>query len=149
LRVDNKIGICQRTPECKAAHGAAYNAIYYPSHKEERVATDAAYYQSHKEDKATWKVVNAEKTRASSARRRAKVKVNMDKFDMELSVDYRKAIANDPCFYCGGPGENDDHYVSLANGGTDHWWNLVRACKKCNLSKGPKNGDEFLSQKVV
>ena len=29
--------------------------------------------------------------------------------------------------------------------GTDNWWNLVRACQWCNLSKGPKNGDEFIA----
>ena len=109
-------------------------AAYYKTHTEEYAARDAA-----------WRKANPEVGRVKSARRRIKVKISMSSLDLALSVDYRRAIANDPCFYCGAPGEHDDHYVSLANGGTDHWWNLVRACQWCNLSKGPKNGDEFIA----
>jgi hypothetical protein len=123
-------------------------AAYYAANKERIAASQAAYREEHKIAKAAYNAAydkaNPEKARAKFARRRTKLKVSMDNLDRELSVDYRKAIANDPCFYCGGPGENDDHYVSLANGGTDHWWNLVRACFRCNNRKSATNGDEFV-----
>ena len=143
----------------------AHRAVYYGAHKEEEAAYrkahkehsaiyHAAWYEIHKEEQAVigaaWTRANPENVRARASRRRVKLKVNMDKLDRALSADYRKAIANDPCFYCGGPGEEDDHYVSLANGGTDHWWNLVRACFKCNRGPSGKfamNGDEFLARK--
>lgn len=72
----------------------------------------------------------------------------MDTFDKELSLAYRAAIGKDACFYCGDQGAatyHNDHYVSLYNGGTDHWWNLVRACGPCNHRKNKMNGDEFLA----
>jgi 5-methylcytosine-specific restriction endonuclease McrA len=156
----NGIGICRRNPVCKAAYYAAYGrvneeeisiryAAWYEEHKEEKVASSAAYYELHKEEyaarDAVWTRANPEKKRAAISRRRAKLKVGMDKLDRALSADYRIAIKNDVCFYCKvRPGEHDEHYIPLARGGTDHWWNLVRACAPCNLRKHAKNGDEFL-----
>ena len=140
----------------KAVYDAAYREVnrvdltikksaYYEEHKEER----AVYYEEHAAEQAVthaaWNKANPERVSAYGARRRVRANVNMDQLDRELSVAYRKAIANDSCFYCGGPGEQDDHYTSLANGGTDHWWNLVRACAPCNLHKNRMNGDEFVS----
>lgn len=63
------------------------------------------------------------------------------------SMQWRQLIANDPCFYCGVADAEVyeiDHYVAVANGGTDHWWNLVRACQLCNRAKRTMHGDEFL-----
>ncbi|MEU8213993.1 HNH endonuclease [Micromonospora sp. NPDC049044] len=83
---------------------------------------------------------NKEKYAAAAARRRHLVDVAMDEQDKLLSAEYRKAIKNDPCYYCGERKDemHMDHYMPLAKGGTDHWWNLVRACANCNLSKGDK-----------
>jgi 5-methylcytosine-specific restriction endonuclease McrA len=67
--------------------------------------------------------------------------------DKAESIEWRRLISGDPCFYCGtaeAPAYEDDHYISVANGGTDHWWNLVRACQGCNRRKAAMNGDEFL-----
>jgi 5-methylcytosine-specific restriction endonuclease McrA len=69
----------------------------------------------------------------------------MDAVDRVLSVEYRKAIANDPCTYCGRPGEQDDHRLPLARGGTDHWWNLHRACTNCNQRKHTMTHEEFVT----
>src|ERR1035441_3698013 len=109
-------------------------AVRYEANKEQVAVTGAA-----------WKKANPESVRAKRARYKVVIKGQHDKLDIELAVDYRKAIAHDPCFYCGGPGEEDDHYQSLANGGTDHWWNLVRSCRHCNRSKGPRDGSGFIN----
>jgi len=95
-------------------------------------------------EKAAYWDLFAVQRRAGMGRRRTRIRVDMDALDRELSAAYRLAIRNDPCFYCGGKGEHDDHYHALADGGTDHWWNLVRACEHCNCSKGAKHGDDFL-----
>ncbi len=151
-KASHKEGIAAVDAAYRATHkkeAAIRSAAWYVAHKEERVAYSAAWQEAHREDQAAWhatyETAHPEKRRAANARRRVRVKVSMTAEDRELSVDYRKAIANDPCFYCGAPGEHDDHYVSLFNGGTDHWWNLVRACALCNHRKNKKNGDEFIA----
>ena len=146
-----------------AAYNPAYSATYYAANREKDNAASSAWYGTHKEERAVymtsyreinkatmaareavWKKANPERVRAQAARRRVRVAINMDKFDIELSWAYRLAIANDLCFYCGGPGENDEHYVPLAKGGTDHWWNIVRSCGECNSRKHIMDGDEFV-----
>ena len=172
LTQDNKTGICQRNLVCKAAYMEVYRevnrvelavkreahkgeqavkaAARYAAHPEKKAAYGAVYYEANKEvvnaRSAVWQKAHPETHRAQESRRRARGRVNMTREDRELSVAYRLAIANDVCFYCKErPGEHDDHYQSLANGGTDHWWNLVRSCPPCNWRKHAMNGDEFVS----
>jgi 5-methylcytosine-specific restriction endonuclease McrA len=109
----------------------------YVKHKDAITERHRVYYR-----------MNPERWRAFESRRRTRVAVDMTAEDREISVVYRKVIASDPCFYCGAPGEHDDHYQSLATGGTDHWWNLVRACAPCNLSKHTMDGDTFIEYLV-
>nr|WP_237532546.1 HNH endonuclease signature motif containing protein [Streptomyces sp. SID8352] len=68
----------------------------------------------------------------------------MDALDKALSADYRRAIASDSCSYCGAPSSQVDHYFPVSKGGTDHWWNLTRACEPCNKSKAAHCGTWFL-----
>jgi 5-methylcytosine-specific restriction endonuclease McrA len=75
------------------------------------------------------------KAKAKSARRRYQAARGMDAVDKDLSLSYRKAIAADPCLYCGAPGTEVDHFYPLAKGGTDAWWNLCMACVVCNRRK--------------
>ena len=125
-------------------------AAYRETHKEEIALSVAAYHEAHREEDAArdvaWKKAHPEYTRAKNSRRRIKSQINMDKLDRALSVDYRLAIAKDPCFYCGAPGEEDEHYIPIARGGTDHWWNLVRSCAHCNDIKHTMTGDEFIDR---
>jgi hypothetical protein len=48
------------------------------------------------------------------------------------------------CTYCGVPGTDAelqvDHIIAVANGGSHHMANLTTACRKCNQSKGTKDG---------
>lgn len=118
--------------------------------KEKVNANNRAYKERHRESirsyRSAYKKANPEANRASVARRRQRLKVSMDSFDISISVEYRKAIANDPCFYCGNIDceREADHFFPLAKGGTDHWWNLVNSCKICNTTKNARCGTYFL-----
>jgi 5-methylcytosine-specific restriction endonuclease McrA len=85
--------------------------------------------------RAAHQKANPEMYRAKNSRRRAIRKVAMSTEDRAQAVEWRKLIAGDACVYCGAPGEHDDHVMPLSKGGTDHWWNIERACAVCNLSK--------------
>jgi hypothetical protein len=151
---------CEDNPEKVAATLAEYYKAHQAKIKDRslqwRHNNPERAYENHRRWKRNnlarcnelnrkWKKAHPETSHAYCARRRTRVAANMDAFDIELSKAYRKAIANDPCFYCGDLGEQDDHYNPLAKGGTDHWWNLVRACISCNYHKHDMHGDDFLS----
>jgi 5-methylcytosine-specific restriction endonuclease McrA len=94
-----------------------------------------------------WRETHREHARAYDSARRAQQKLSPE--DRVLSIAYRQAIVNDQCQYCGGPGEHFDHFFPLAHGGTDHWWNLVRACAFCNHSKHAHCGTWFKLKRGV
>ena len=131
LHRDNTVGFCH---EHRAAWREAYNRDYYEQTQAER----REYARQYRE-------VYAEEHRAHASARRSRARSGMDVADRGLSVAYRLAIRNDPCFYCGSP-ETDhvDHYFPIAKGGTDHWWNLVRSCSRCNHAKYDRCGTAYL-----
>jgi hypothetical protein len=94
-----------------------------------------------------WRAGNRETMYAQQSRRRHRRRVSMDRVDRLLSALYRRAIQGDPCYYCGATegAFHVDHYVPLALGGTDHWYNLVHACAWCNQSKHATHGDDFIT----
>jgi 5-methylcytosine-specific restriction endonuclease McrA len=96
-----------------------------------------------------YRLANIEASRATLARRKVRGRVGMDATDRLLSVEYRKAIAYDSCAYCGAVGEHDDHKLPLRRGGTDHWWNLHRACRDCNFRKHTMTHEEFLAVRRI
>lgn len=77
-------------------------------------------------------------------RRRRNMTDGLTKEDLDISLEYRKAIMNDPCSYCGAPGEETDHIFPVNLGGKDHWWNLTRACKDCNRRKAAHCGTYYI-----
>lgn len=83
---------------------------------------------------------------AAIHRRRMRVEAGkLDALDRMLSRFYRCAIKGDSCFYCGSPNTQCvDHYFAIAKGGSDRWFNLFRACRSCNLSKGTMCGTKYL-----
>lgn len=107
----------------------AYLAEYYQKNKERINKRNAEYAKN-----------NREVRRGIKARYRAKLVKGMSKLDRKKSTLYRKSIKNNPCHYCGSftPEMHDDHYYPLAKGGTDHWFNLVRACQVCNQKKNAR-----------
>lgn len=90
-----------------------------------------------KEYSSSWEKENPARRRAANSRRRSLLKGLTD-LDKKKSVLFRIKIKDNPCFFCGEVKEfmEDDHYYPLVRGGTDHWWNIVRACRECNRSKG-------------
>ncbi|WP_386681890.1 HNH endonuclease [Loktanella sp. R86503] len=49
------------------------------------------------------------------------------------------------CHYCGSTGSlTMDHVVPKSLGGSDHYSNLVAACRTCNSSKRTKSYEDFL-----
>lgn len=136
------------TPEEVLERKRAYNREYKKRNKELTNKNSKLYRERHKDSvkayRSAYKKANPEANRASVARRRSRLKNSMDPVDITISVEYRKAIANDSCAYCGGLGVEVDHFFPLAKGGTDHWWNLVNSCKTCNTTKNARCGTYFV-----
>lgn len=114
------------------------------------------YYRTHSEHSQTVIARTAQKRKNNPEygrtltinRYRARLALPLE--DRIISIAYKQAIKNDPCFYCGQRTEamHDDHRFPLSKGGTDHWWNIVRACSVCNLAKGARCEDHFRSNSV-
>lgn len=76
-----------------------------------------------------------------------------DAATVRLEAQYREALYQDPCSYCGSDAQALDHIQSRSRGGDDGWQNLAAACTSCNSSKhakpllmallGPKEKDGF------
>lgn len=148
----------QRSKEQHAAYYQANRerllaqmAVRYSAKREEELAGHRAYYQANSErikrNARAWAEANPERRKASEVRRKNRLNSQMSQEDIELSVAYRKTIKDDPCYYCGVQSEamHDDHLIPLAKGGTDHWFNLVRACQRCNCRKRDRMPGEFLA----
>lgn len=114
-------------------------------HKRPSRYGDEKYVRAHAERVRRYRERHPEARATDKARRRVRVTVEFTAEDRAESIAWRKLIKDDPCFYCGAAETHHvDHYISLANGGTEHWWNLVRACRTCNHRKNKMNGDDFL-----
>ncbi|MET8114041.1 HNH endonuclease [Streptomyces prasinus] len=125
------------TPGERATRSLKRQAWYQRNKTKVRVQRRAAYVKQYAEDPHPW--------RAAKSRRRMRLGQAMTREDGRISTDYRRAIVNDPCRYCGvAETECVDHFFPLAKGGTDHWWNLVRACTACNGSKHSRCGTWFM-----
>ncbi|MFD3740484.1 HNH endonuclease [Streptomyces sp. NPDC058629] len=129
--------VAAMSPQEKAALREERRRYYQMNRKRIREQRKDAYVRQYAEDPAPW--------RAAKSRRRMRLGQQISREDARISTDYRRAIANDPCFYCGQSETHCvDHFFPLARGGTDHWWNLVRACVSCNASKHAKCGTRFM-----
>ncbi|MEU5166802.1 HNH endonuclease [Streptomyces mutomycini] len=53
---------------------------------------------------------------------------------------------DDLCAYCDEPYSHIEHVLPLSRGGQHTASNVVPACSACNLSKGAKTPDEWISQ---
>ncbi|HMG63094.1 MAG TPA: HNH endonuclease [Streptosporangiaceae bacterium] len=141
---DSLTGFCQ-----KHRSRDEYNRRYYDRNAVAMREYARQYRREHPEEHraaaSAWNASNRMARLASDARRKLAAAAGMDAFDRELSVARRLAVLRDPCFYCGSPdAAHVDHYFPLAKGGSDHWWNLVRACQPCNNAKYAMCGTRYL-----
>jgi hypothetical protein len=148
LHEDNSLGYCHEH-RSEAEQHQEYMRAYYQSRKAEFQAYAKAWRLANGDDHRAavraWSTANREARQAMHARRRTRIKVAMTDLDRQQSVARRRDIKNNPCFYCGTAETSDtDHFFPLAKGGTDHWWNLVRACDPCNSRKNATCGTAFL-----
>lgn len=143
----------EKDPERSAEYRRNYNREYMREYSKTDTFKQIRrrYYQGRGgEYLKKWRDENPEKVKEYSrkteqkrgpirdAEKRSQKKLSPE--DKVISTEYRKAIANDSCYYCGQRTEvmHTDHKFPLSKGGTDHWWNLARSCSQCNLSKGAR-----------
>jgi 5-methylcytosine-specific restriction endonuclease McrA len=148
LHADNGTGYCHDHRRMAVQH-QEYMRAYYQSRKAEfqQYARNwrLANGERHRASARAWAAANHEARQAAQARRRQRAQVAMTDEDRQRSVARRREIKNAPCFYCGSPETSDtDHYFPLAKRGTDHHWNLVRACDDCNSRKNASCGTAFM-----
>lgn len=145
-KLANDAAFRERNRERLRVSGKEATRESYARHADRRRAGSRDYYARNPEKVLAackkWRTEHPEFRAAANARRKLRTKLSRE--DRQISLAYRQAICNDPCFYCGGPAVHTDHYFALAKGGTDHWFNLVRACQHCNLSKRTMCGTAFL-----
>jgi hypothetical protein len=115
-------------------------------HKQHQLSYQERHGDRIRELSRQYKREHPEYDQAALHRRRMRVEAGkLDAVDRMLSRFYRRAIKSDLCFYCGtSDTQCIDHYFAIAKGGSDRWFNLVRACRKCNLSKRTMCGTAFL-----
>ena len=106
----------------------AYYQKRYQDNKEEILKRQRAYERANPHVRA-----------GINARRRSRT-VILTALDKKKSLLWRDRIKNNSCFYCKGKTDemHYDHYFALKLGGTDHWWNIVRACSECNWQKSAR-----------
>lgn len=130
--------------EANAAQRSAVRSAWWAQNAERVTAQRREKYKvDYSADPSPWHAARA---------RRKQRRGTLDAADRAMSRAYRAAIRSDPCWYCGARVEgdmHDDHYFALAKGGTDHWWNLVRACGPCNRHKHINCGTWFLLRRGI
>ena len=118
-----------------------YSRKWCESHPEKARARNAAY-----------RAANAEKLRVSDAaknhrRRTAEGSFTPEEVETLLESQWYE------CAYCGADlletSYHLDHKVPVSKGGTSYIENIAAACPACNMSKGAKDLDEWLSERKV
>jgi len=73
--------------------------------------------------------------------------MNWIRQEKRLAIYMRDGLA---CVYCGdsierGASLSLDHIIPVRRGGTNHQYNLVTACDRCNLAKGQRSVKQFIA----
>jgi hypothetical protein len=102
---------------------------------------------------SAYREANRERQRAYAFRNNPRVGFDLLRLDGSqygLATQYIRALRQDPCAYCGDPGEDLDHIFPLwrtrPRGGisVDEWAEVTNACRKCNMAKRTQTLLEFL-----
>lgn len=124
----------------------------YVEKREEKLAWQKKWREDHPDYMREYAASNRERFRAKESRRRGRKRfglTHMTDQERQDSIEWRKIITDRPCAYCGQRPNtmNDDHIKPISRGGTDHWFNIVRACGVCNSSKSARDVVEWLQSK--
>lgn len=120
-------------------------------HREERLKKQKIYYHNNKEyfkDKnKKYRQNNKDYILLKNNKRKNFTKLGNIS---QHQINNLLLINNNQCFYCKifvkrGINLHLDHKVPLSKGGIHHISNIVPACSSCNLSKGAKTFEEFIS----
>lgn len=125
---------------------------WYALNRERKLAKSKQWREANRERihemRKRWIAVNTFRQRDQHRRRNirlAEVEQDFTPEDLRILRDYFE----DRCLTCGcelnGKGQLD-HWIPLMLGGATVRTNLVLLCKSCNLSKGAKLPDDFLSR---
>lgn len=125
-----------RCDECKAVH-----AVWKKQYRLNNLDKESAYGKK-------WRSENKDKKREEKYRRKAReLNANHGCVTAEKIAEV-VLLNNGVCVYCGGTYEHIDHIVPLGRGGVNCIENLAPSCAKCNLSKGPKLLENWLTDTI-
>jgi 5-methylcytosine-specific restriction endonuclease McrA len=120
-------------------------------HREERLKKQRIYYQNNKEyfkyKNKKYRESNKDYILLKNKKRKKLIQIeNISQSEIDNLLNNN----NNQCFYCKifvkrGINLHLDHKVPLNRGGNHHINNLVPSCASCNLRKGTKTAEEFLS----
>lgn len=124
-------------------------AAHYAKNRAKILARNRAYKEKHRKELAAYTKNRREKMPdivAAEARRGYRRRVRAGRSFTTAERDYLEVLRQDPCAYCGKPGDHLDHIVPLARGGEGDWTNLTSACRQCNQSKSARSLLSYLSE---
>lgn len=132
-----------KNPDNRAKHNATCNA-YGTKNKVARAARSAAWKAAHPDATKAWRDANRPRLRVYENRawaKRAKAPGSFTPDDLQAQFNAQGGA----CFYCTKPLTrfHIEHKAPLARGGTNYPDNIVCACARCNLRKGPRTAEEF------
>jgi hypothetical protein len=142
-KLSNDVAYRERNRPRLRVKNRVFSRESYIRHAEKRRA-EARQYAADNPEKVReacrrWLAAHPEFRSAANSRRRIKRRTGLTAQDGRMSLARRTEIRDDPCFYCGGPGEEYEHYFPVAKGGTDIWANILRSCLPCNRGRGGKH----------
>jgi 5-methylcytosine-specific restriction endonuclease McrA len=111
-----------------------------------------AYYEKNRQKIIDQKIAYAKTPQGIIASQKSRIKRKgfLDALPVNHTPDQLKihieSFAN-TCVYCGGLGDNIDHFIPIVKGGTNNLENLLLACKSCNSSKNASDAYTWYSQR--
>lgn len=121
------------------------------THREDRLKKQKQYYQNNKNyfkyKNKKYREENKDYILLKNSKRKKIIQLGNIS---QIEINDLLKNNNNQCFYCKifvkrGINLHLDHKVPLSKGGNHHINNLVPSCASCNLHKGTKNVEEFLS----
>jgi len=124
-----------------------YLSSYNRQYHEDRYQSDPVYRQHKIDLMVEWQRRNPEYQRSQKARRRAIMRDSggvVTRSEICSMMEEQRG----KCFYCPASLTNSyhlEHKTPLVRGGTNQRKNVCLSCPTCNLRKGQKTSQEFLS----